>query len=124
MLDLNLFPLADTLPLLFTQAITFYREKIKSLLRDGFFTTVQVLEYYVGTLSSEQTNTINWYCAGTNQDNILAQMIIVWQASNAMYCCQAALSYARFFFCSTWLEEFFPLASQIVQTAKQCTLLH
>jgi phosphatidylserine synthase len=63
-----------------------------------------VLEY-VGILSSEQTNTINWYCAGTNQDNILAHMIIVWQASNAIYCCRAALSYARFSFCSTWLEE-------------------
>jgi hypothetical protein len=34
-------------------------------------------------------------------------MIIVWQASNAMYCCQAAMSYTRFLFCSTWLEETF-----------------
>jgi hypothetical protein len=76
-----------------------------------------VLEY-VGNLSSEQTNTINWYCAGTNQDNILARMIIVWQASNAIYCCEQPCPMPDSCFAAHGWKKKISLASQIVQIAK------
>ena len=73
---------------------------------------------YVGNLSSEQTNTINWYCAGTNQDNILARMIIFGKPAMQYIVAEQPCPMPDSRFAAHGWKKKISLASQIVQIAK------